>query len=302
VPVGRDQIQHIEMARDIGQRFNHLYGDAWRQATGATGDPLVLPEVQIDENVATLPGLDGRKMSKSYDNTIPLFAPPAELKKLVMSIVTDSRAPGESKDTDGSALFQLYQAFATPHQAEEMRHAFADGIGWGDAKQRLFALVDQAVAPMREQYAQLVARPAQLEEILQEGARKARDVTVPLLDGLQRAVGLGPFPAPGAVAGKKKAAGAKLPQIKQYREADGRFHFKLVDGEGRLLLQGDGHASPREAGQVIARLKREGLDALHEMEQRAVGLLGERIGTLGEDLAGVDEVVDALRRLVEAEA
>jgi len=301
VPVGRDQIQHIEMARDIGQRFNHLYGDAWRVATGQAGEPLVLPEVQIDESVATLPGLDGRKMSKSYDNTIPLFAPPAELKKLVMSIVTDSRAPGEPKDTDGSALFQLYQAFATPHQAEEMRHAFADGIGWGDAKQRLFALVDQAVAPMREQYAQLVARPAQLEEILQDGARKARDVTVPLLDGLQRAVGLGPFAAPGAVAAKKKP-GAKLPQIKQYREADGRFHFKLVDGDGRLLLQGDGHQSPREAGQVIARLKHEGLDALHEMEQRAVGLLGERIGTLGEDLAGVDEVVDALRQLVEAEA
>ncbi len=186
--MGRDQIQHIEMARDIGQRFNHIYGDAWRAATGQSGEPLVLPEVQIDENVATLPGLDGRKMSKSYDNTIPLFAPPAELKKLVMSIVTDSRAPGEPKDTEGSALFQLYQAFSTPAQAQEMRHAFAEGIGWGDAKQRLFARVDEAVAPMREHYAQLIAKPAQLEEILLEGARKARDVTVPLLDGLQRAV------------------------------------------------------------------------------------------------------------------
>ena len=301
VPVGRDQIQHIEMARDIGQRFNHLYGDAWRQATGQAGEPLVLPEVQIDENVATLPGLDGRKMSKSYDNTIPLFAPPAELKKLVMSIVTDSRAPGEAKDTEGSALFQLYQAFATPAQAGEMRHAFAEGIGWGDAKQRLFALVDEAVAPMREQYAQLVAKPAQLEEILQEGARKARDVTVPLLDGLQRAVGLGRFSVPQAAA-KAKGAAAKLPQIKQYRETDGRFHFKLVDGEGRLLLQGDGHASPRDAGQVIARLKREGRDALHEMEARAVGLLGEKIGTLGEGLAGIDEILEALRLLIEAEA
>ena len=302
VPVGRDQIQHIEMARDIGQRFNHLYGDAWRAATGQGGEPLVLPEVQIDENVATLPGLDGRKMSKSYDNTIPLFAPPAELKKLVMSIVTDSRAPGEPKETEGSALFQLYQAFATVHQAEEMRHAFAEGIGWGDAKQRLFALVDEAVAPMREQYAQLIARPAQLEEILLEGARKARDVTVPLLDGLQRAVGLGPFSVPSRQDGGKARAAAKLPQIKQYREADGRFHFKLVDGDGRLLLQGDGHASPREAGQVIARLRREGLDALHELEQRAVGLLGERIGVLGEGLAGVDEVLAALRALADAEA
>ncbi|KAF1694620.1 tryptophan--tRNA ligase [Pseudoxanthomonas koreensis] len=301
VPVGRDQIQHIEMARDIGQRFNHLYGDAWRAATGLDGEPLVLPEVQIDENVATLPGLDGRKMSKSYDNTIPLFAPPAELKKLVMSVRTDSRVPGEAKDTEGSALFQLYQAFATPAQTEEMRHAFADGIGWGDAKQRLFAIIDEAVAPMREQYAQLVARPAQLEEILQEGARKARDVTVPLLDGLQRAVGLGRFMAPQAAVAKTRGTAAKLPQIKQYREADGRFHFKLVDGEGRLLLQGDGHASPRDAGQVIARLRREGLDALHEMEARAVGLLGERIGTLGEGLAGVDGILDALRQLAAVE-
>ena len=300
VPVGRDQIQHIEMARDIGQRFNHLYGDAWRAVTGQSGEPLVLPEVHIDENVATLPGLDGRKMSKSYDNTIPLFAPSAELKRLVMSIVTDSRAPGEPKDTEGSALFQLYQAFATPAQAAEMRHAYAEGIGWGDAKQRLFALVDETVAPMREQYARLIARPAQLEEILQEGARKAREVTVPLLDGLQRAVGLGPFSVPAIAAGAStQDAAVRLPQFKQYREADGRFHFKLVDGEGRLLLQGDGHASPRDCGQVVARLKREGRDALHEMEARAVGLLGERIGTLGEGLAGVDGIREALRQLAE---
>ena len=303
VPVGRDQIQHIEMARDIGQRFNHLYGDAWRAVTGQSGEPLVLPEVHIDENVATLPGLDGRKMSKSYDNTIPLFASPAELKKLVMSIVTDSRAPGEPKDVEGSALFQLYQAFATPAQTAQMRQAYAEGIGWGDAKQRLFALIDETVAPMREHYAQLIGRPAQLEEILQEGARKARQHTSPLLDGLQRAVGLGGFQvAVAAVSASADGAGVRLPQFKQYREADGRFHFKLVDGEGRLLLQGDGHASPRDCGQVIARLKREGAAALQEMEARTVGLLGERIGTLGEDLAGVEEIASALAQLVEGEA
>src|SRR5690606_27601846 len=155
------------------------------------------------ENVATLPGLDGRKMSKSYDNTIPLFAPPAELKRLVMSIVTDSRAPGEPKDTEGSAVFQLYQAFATPEQAEEMRHAFAEGMGWGDAKQRRVLAIEDAVARLRQLYGQLFARPAQLEEILQEGALKARETTVPLLDGLQRAFGLGGFQA-GAAAGSGK--------------------------------------------------------------------------------------------------
>ena len=301
VPVGRDQIQHIEMARDIGQRFNHLYGDAWRAITGQQGEPLVLPEVTIDENVATLPGLDGRKMSKSYDNTIPLFVPPAELKKLVMSILTDSRAPGQAKDTEGSALFQIYQAFATPEQTEEMRHAFAEGIGWGDAKQRLFALIDSTVAPMREQYAQLIAKPAHLEEILQVGARKARDVTVPLCDSLQRAVGLGVFSTPTVTAVKSKGASARLPQIKQYREADGRFHFKLVDADGGLLLQGDGFDSPREAGQLIARLKRDGAAGLHALENRAVGIAGERVGVLGETLAGVDEVVSALRQLLEAD-
>ena len=119
---------------------------------------------------------------------------------------------------------------------------------------------------------------------------------------MQRAVGLGPFQAAATGTGRKKVGAAKLPQIKQYREADGRFHFKLVDAEGRLLLQGDGHQSPREAGDVIARLKREGLNALHEMELRTVGLLGERIGALGADVAGVDEILDALRQLVEADA
>ena len=116
-------------------------------------------------------------------------------------------------------------------------------------------------------------------------------------------MGLGGFQvAVAAVSASADGAGVRLPQFKQYREADGRFHFKLVDGDGRLLLQGDGHASPRDCGQVIARLKREGAAALQEMEARAVGLLGERIGTLGEDLADVQEIASALAQLVEGEA
>ena len=120
VPVGRDQVQHIEMARDFGQRFNHVYGH----------DYFVLPEAAVDDDVATLPGLDGRKMSKSYNNTIPMFAPRNELKKLIAGILTDSRAPGEPKDTEGSALFQLYQAFASREQTAALAQAYADGIGW----------------------------------------------------------------------------------------------------------------------------------------------------------------------------
>jgi tryptophanyl-tRNA synthetase len=111
VPVGRDQIQHIEMARDIGQRFNHLYG----------GDYFTLPEAKIEENVATLPGTDGRKMSKSYDNTIPLWLPANELKKAILGIVTDSRMPGEAKDADTSNIFAIYQAFATPGNCGDAR-------------------------------------------------------------------------------------------------------------------------------------------------------------------------------------
>ncbi len=136
VPVGRDQIQHIEMARDFAQRFNHVYGKEY----------FPLPDVVIDEQVATLAGLDGRKMSKSYHNTIPLFVPREELKKLVFSILTDSRAPGEPKDTEGSALFQMYQAFATPEQTAEFAKAFAAGISWGDAKQQLFERIDSELS------------------------------------------------------------------------------------------------------------------------------------------------------------
>ncbi|MBY4597511.1 tryptophan--tRNA ligase [bacterium BD-1] len=243
VPVGRDQIQHIEMARDFGARFNHLYGEHF-----------VLPEAAIEENVATLPGLDGRKMSKSYDNTIPLFAPRDELRKRVFSILTDSRAPGEPKATEGSALFQLYQAFATPAQTAEFAVAFAAGIGWGEAKQALFELLDAELAPLRGKYEALMARPDHIEAVLRAGAEKARAIATPLMLELRRAVGLRDL---REQAGGKKEAKAKaaLPVFKQYREKDGRFHFKLVDAFGRELLVSPGFASPREAGQAVAALK-----------------------------------------------
>jgi len=244
VPVGRDQIQHIEMARDFGARFNHLYGEHF-----------VLPEAAIEEHVATLPGLDGRKMSKSYDNTIPLFAPPAELKKLILGIKTDSRAPGEAKDTEGSALFQLYQAFATADETAAMRRAFADGIAWGEAKQRLFECIDREVAPLRARYEELIANPIEIEATLREGADKARRIATPFLAELREAVGLRDLRSAPAAGAAKAATRAALPQFKQYREADGRFYFKLLDGDGELMLQSEGFASPKEAGQCLASLK-----------------------------------------------
>jgi tryptophanyl-tRNA synthetase len=286
VPVGRDQIQHIEMARDFGARFNHLYGEHF-----------VLPEAAIEDNVATLPGLDGRKMSKSYDNTIPLFAPRAELKKLIFSIVTDSRAPGEPKDTEGSALFQLHQAFSTPAQSQAFAKAFADGIGWGDAKQALFERIDAEVAPMREKYEALMAKPIEIEAILREGAIKARRIATPLLAELRHAVGLRDL-REQVVAAKAVKAKAAMPQFKQYREEDGRFHFKLVAADGRELLLGLGHASPREAGQAIARLKADAGAGLREAAGRVVHLGEDALGELAAD-AALEDVATALAAFAE---
>jgi tryptophanyl-tRNA synthetase len=255
VPVGRDQVQHIEMARDFAQRFNHLYGEHF-----------VLPEALIEESVATLPGLDGRKMSKSYDNTIPLFAPREQLKKLIYSIVTDSRAPGEPKDTEGSALFQIYQAFASVEETEAMRRAFAGGIAWGEAKQALFERIDAEISPLREKYETLIAQPHKIEEILIDGARRVRErYAHSTMKRLRAAVGLrdlSQVPAASASA-DVDAKTASVPVFKQYREADGQFYFKLADGE-QVLLQSRGFASPKDVGQLIGAVKagRGELDAV----------------------------------------
>ena len=253
VPVGRDQIQHIEMARDMAASFNHLYGAHF-----------TLPEAAVDEAVATLPGLDGRKMSKSYDNTIGLFAPPAQIRKQIAGIVTDSRAPGEPKETEGSALFQIYQAFASPEETEALRRAYAEGIAWGDAKQLLFERIDREIAPMRAHYQSLVDNPAELERILKRGAEKARAIATPFMGRLREAVGLRRLDSQAAGAAKKTEKAA-LPAFKQYREADGLHYFKLVDPAGRLLLQSRGFVSPREAGQAVAALKAQGLAALADL-------------------------------------
>ncbi len=288
VPVGRDQVQHIEMARDIAARFNHLYG----------GEYFVLPEAAIEAHVATLPGLDGRKMSKSYDNTIALFAPAGELKKQIAGIVTDSRAPGEAKNPDDSTVFTLYQAFASSEETAAMRAAFADGIGWGDAKRKLFERIDAELAPKRERYQQLINQPAQIEAILQAGARKARALATPFIGELRAAMGLRSLTAvagTGADDGKRKAT---KPSFKQYRENDGRFYFKLVAADGRVLLLSVAHDSPRSAGQGIALLRDEGGRGLQQVEALAVKRGDAVIGTLAQD-AVLDDVVAALAALAE---
>jgi len=250
VPVGRDQIQHIEMARDIGQRFNHLYG----------GEYFTLPEAKIEENVATLPGTDGRKMSKSYDNTIPLWLPASDLKKAILGIVTDSRAPGEAKDPDTSNLFAIYQAFATPAETAAMREAFAAGISWGEAKQKLFERVDAELAPMRAKYEALVADPARIEALLHAGADKARERSRPFIETLRRAAGIRRLTEASAPAKADAVASVALPVFKRYREKDGKFYFKLESADGALLFQSRAFDAPQESGQVIAALVDAGGD------------------------------------------
>ena len=179
VPVGRDQKQHMEMTRDIAQRFNHRYGDI-----------LVLPEADIDDNTAVLSGLDGRKMSKSYNNIIPLFAPEKKFRKLIMKIKTNSLEPGEPKDTEGSTLFEIYRAFATEDETKAVEKLYADGIAWGEMKQMLFEYINDHIKPAREKYESLIAEPSIVEKELQRGAEKAREISKPYLAEIRHAIGI----------------------------------------------------------------------------------------------------------------
>lgn len=182
VPVGRDQIQHIEMARDIAQRFNHNFAELF-----------VLPEARVDDNVAVLQGLDGRKMSKSYNNTIPLFVPEKQLRKAINKIRTNLLEPGEAKDTADSTVFQLWCAFADEAGISRMRQAFADGIAWGEAKKQLFELINEELRDARAEYERLIADPGHIEQVLREGAEKARSFSRPLMEQVRAAVGIRPM-------------------------------------------------------------------------------------------------------------
>ena len=182
VPVGRDQIQHVEMARDIAARFNHHYGETF-----------VLPKAVVDDEVAVLQGLDGRKMSKSYGNTIPLFSTPKKLQKGINKLKTNSLEPAEPKDPDTSAVFQIWGAFANEAERQEMREAFEAGLAWGEAKKRLFERINDEIAPARDEYDRLMANPQEVEAVLQAGAERLRPQSATLLDEVRHAVGLRTF-------------------------------------------------------------------------------------------------------------
>ncbi|RAO75780.1 tryptophan--tRNA ligase [Dyella jiangningensis] len=295
VPVGRDQIQHIEMARDIAQRFNHIYGREY----------FVLPEVVIEEQVATLPGLDGRKMSKSYDNTIPLFSGGQKhLRDSIMRIVTDSRLPGEAKDPDSSSLFTIFRAFASEAESEAFREALVNGIGWGEAKQVLFERIEVDVAPMRESYDALIARPAMIEEILQEGAKKARAIAAPKIAELRDAIGLrsGVAVAPQAAAAKPAPKAGKAPRFASFRDGDGSFRFRLFSGDGEELLLSRSFADPKAAGALQKRIKELGAaSAVMQVQPHSLVLEldGEQVATTPE-YDGEQSRDEALNRLRSA--
>lgn len=178
VPVGADQKQHVEFTRDIAGYFNHTYGET-----------LKIPEPVIGRDSGIIPGLDGRKMSKSYDNTIPLFAPTAELKKKVMRIITDSKLPEDSKDPEESTIFQLYKHFATESEIAELREKFvAGGMGYGTAKTILFEKIDSVLTEPRAEYERLMANKSELDAILANGAKHARAVASETLDRVRRAM------------------------------------------------------------------------------------------------------------------
>jgi tryptophanyl-tRNA synthetase len=182
VPVGKDQKQHVEMARDIAQRFNHVFDELF-----------VIPEEVIDDSTAVLSGLDGRKMSKSYNNTIPLFEPEKKFRKLIMKIKTNSLEPGEPKDTEGSTLFEIYRAFATEPEVEDMRRKFAEGIGWGQCKQELFEYLNEHLKDARDEYNRLIDDPGYVEDVLRRGAERAREISVPFMQKIRHAVGIRPL-------------------------------------------------------------------------------------------------------------
>ncbi|MFY1019137.1 tryptophan--tRNA ligase [Ectopseudomonas khazarica] len=292
VPVGRDQIQHVEMARDIGQRFNHLFGKG--------KDLFVLPEAVIEEEVATLPGLDGRKMSKSYDNTIPLFGTSKQLKEAIARIVTDSRLPGEPKDVDGSHLFTLYQAFASSTQQAEFRAELEAGLAWGEAKNRLYQLLEGELGEARERYDALIARPADLEDILLAGAAKARRIATPFLGELREAVGLRSFREQVQAAGSEKKKAAKSARFVSFRDDDGSFRFRLLDADGEQLLLSKSFADGKSSGMVGKRLQAgEALDVRADGLFFSVWIDGESVASSPE-FADAQALEAAIQRLREA--
>jgi tryptophanyl-tRNA synthetase len=245
IPVGKDQIQHIEMARDIAGKFNHTYEELF-----------VLPEAQVDEETQLIPGLDGRKMSKSYDNTIPLFAPTDQLRKLINQIKTDLREPGEPKDADNSTIFQLYNLFATKDESAAMRLAFDNGIAWGEAKRELFEFLDAKLSAPRARYNELMNNLDAVEAELHKGAEKARAEAAPLLEKVRIAAGIRPLTYVAPKSEKQETKQKELTAEELARIEEGRRRA-ILRGAQHLLDQVANADDPAKEAKAIVAAKAE---------------------------------------------
>ncbi|MBN1007362.1 tryptophan--tRNA ligase [Amphritea pacifica] len=272
IPVGKDQIQHIEMARDIAGRFNHTYGTLFN-----------LPEAQVDEQTQLIPGLDGRKMSKSYDNTIPLFSPSDELYKLIKQIKTDAREPGEPKDADSSTIFQLYANFATAAEQAQMRSKFDNGIGWGDAKKELFEFLDSYLSKPREEYNRLMNDLGFVEQQLLKGAEKARSHAAPFLKDIRVAVGIRPLTWQGGstAAAAKKEKEQSAEQLA--RAEEGRRRAILMQLKPLLDRVNSADDSATEAKRLIAEKAAE----VESLKKKARQKAQNELDLLREELAAL---------------
>ena len=180
VPVGLDQQQHLEITRDVAMMFNNNYREV-----------LVVPEAVIQKEVMTITGLDGRKMSKSYNNVIPIFAPANQIQKQVKRIVTDSKRPEEPKDPDACNVFAIYRHFAGVDAIEAKRQLYVDGgLAYGDMKNELYELLETTFAAQRDQYNALMEDRKELDKVLEAGAEKARAIAVPIMRKVRKAVGV----------------------------------------------------------------------------------------------------------------
>ncbi len=179
VPVGSDQVQHLEMTRDIAARFNHLYKPL-----------LTLPEPIIQDKESVVPGLDGRKMSKSYGNVIPLLESESILKKSIMKIVTNSLEPGVSKESKDCTIFNLYKNFADDTEIQSLQKAYDDGIAWGEAKKLLFSVINSELEPIRSKFEELQEDNDFINDLLSDGAKKARVIAKDKISQIKEVIGI----------------------------------------------------------------------------------------------------------------
>jgi tryptophanyl-tRNA synthetase len=239
VPVGRDQVQHIEMARDIGQRFNHLYQNEY----------FVLPEAVIDESVATLPGLDGRKMSKSYNNTIPLFdGGEKALEKAIVNVVTDTTRPENFEQAKGSVLYQLIEVFQPLGGQIAKSFNQDEAAGWGTVKKHTFQAINSEIGKFRPEYERLMANPQEVEDKLQKGAERVRVIARERISTLRNAVGLRDLRLSETKVAKLDTKSEKPSlQMVVFRDDDKSFAFKILDAKKNVVATQTGFVDPKTA-------------------------------------------------------